>query len=91
MTQSNVLNLETERPVPVPVCPEVIERLEELLERARKGEINGIVFATIHSPGAGRYLGVASGWAGDACRSNVHTVAGAIQMVQMRWHKEFIE
>lgn len=88
---SNVVKLETENPTPVPVCPEVIERLEELLERARAGQINGIVFATIHSPGPGQYLSCGSGWAGDAMRANVHTTAGAIQALALRWNREFME
>jgi hypothetical protein len=82
---SNVVRLETENPVPVPVCPEVIDMLEQLLERAKRGEINGIAFATIHSPGPGQYLSCASGWAGDAIRANVHTVLGSIEALKWRF------
>jgi hypothetical protein len=68
-----------------------IEIAEELLDMARRGEIQGLAFVTIKTVGAGTVDSVGSGWAGNGVDQNVHAVLGGLVGLQARFIKSKIE
>lgn len=68
----------------LPVDPDLVARLETLVEMAKAGEIQGIAYATVQSVGAGSYNHVGSGWVGRGASQNVHPMLGAIVVLQSR-------
>lgn len=70
---------------PVPVDPDqgVIDTLESLLERARKGEIAAIAYATLEPNGT-----VGTAWTGDGS-SNL--MLDAVSGLQVRYARSWLD
>lgn len=65
---------------PAVVVASVIERLEEVLERARAGEISAVAIATVYSDG-----GAGCSWSET---DNYWTMLGSISRLQHRMNAE---
>jgi hypothetical protein len=70
------------------VDAEVVMCLERLLSLAKAGGIQGVVFATVESDGAGSVVATGSGYAGEGARQNVHAMLGVIIVAQQRFMAE---
>lgn len=81
--KSNVLSLRGAAP-PVPqIVPSVVEKLEELLARARDGHLVGFAFACLSPQGHGHF-----GWAGIAERDLMIANVARLQHDMMATDRE---
>lgn len=64
--------------------PATIAYIEEMLDRAKDGQFNGIAVVTITSPRSGSYDLCGTGFAGAGLEANVHTVLGGIDVLHAR-------
>jgi len=64
--------------------PATIAYIEQLLDRAKGGQFNGIAIVTITSPHPGAYDLCGTGYAGAGLVANVHTVLGGISVLHAR-------
>jgi hypothetical protein len=65
-----------------PVDDDLIGGLKALLEMAKTGQIQGIAYTTIQTPGAGSYTGSGTGWRGHL--GGLHIVLGGIEILKAR-------
>lgn len=84
------IRLITSTEPPAPVSEEVVEHLETLLEKAKAGEFNSIMTATLTSHALGHYTAAGTGWAGHV-RENVHIALGALDVLKQRMLNELLE
>lgn len=63
---------------------EIIDKLDELLDRAKRGELTGIAYAMVRPNGA-----VGTGWVGENCSSN--DMLGAVAALQVRYVRSWEE
>lgn len=75
------------RPV-APIDQDLINGLKALLQLAEDGGIQGIAYATIKTNGSGQYELCGTGWRGSGVDQNVHTVIGAVSILQARLLRE---
>lgn len=68
----------------LPVDPIVVEMAEELLRRAKAGEIQGLGYFCIESDGAGHLLGVGTAYGGEGVEQNAHGAVGAADLLRHR-------
>jgi hypothetical protein len=61
--------------------PDVVQQLEEMLERARAGHIKGIAMATVHHDGL-----AGTAWAGES----QFRLGGALLMLQHRFARHLL-
>lgn len=62
--------------------PDVIAKLEELLTRARAGEINGLVFSGIRAMGFNHHKPPLSWWGGAGARNAPLALLGSLELVK---------
>lgn len=74
----NVVKLKPEETLPNEADPEIVAKLEELLELAKSGELRAIAYATVRP---NNMLG--TGWIGTA--GTRYPVAGAVGMLHTRY------
>jgi hypothetical protein len=87
----NVATLKlADRPV-TPVDESAVSLLRELLDRAERGEIQGVCIATIESDGAGSVVGAGSAYAGEGVLQNVRAALGAIEALKVRFIKDRLD
>lgn len=91
---AEVRTLRTLRATTVPVVSvddEVVEMLTSMLERAKSGEIQGALIATVESDGAGSVLNCGNAYAGQGARQNVHAALGSVEMLKARFMRDTFE
>lgn len=64
---------------------EVIEQLEKLLETARAGDVQGLIFMTLASNQR-----IGTGWSGTVC-DDVFNTLGALEHLKLRFWSRKIE
>lgn len=89
MATDQIVRLVPKEP-PSLVNGEVIEHLEMLLERAKAGQINGVMTATVLLDSRGLCIETATGWAGSV-RDAVNTAIGTVDVLHERMLRELIE
>lgn len=62
----------------------VIAALEDLMERAKAGEIQGVAYVTVQSDGMGALLSTGTGYKGEGIAQNVHATIGIIEALKGR-------
>ena len=82
--EDTVVTLQTVSSPVLPIDQDLIDGLEALLDMARNGNIQGLVYATIKSRGLGQYDHCGTGWRGAGVDNNVHTVIGGLSILQAR-------
>lgn len=70
-----------DRPVDAQPQPDLIAMLERLLERARAGDLQALIFATVDSQ-----RGIGTGWSGSSSSTDV---AAALFWLSFRYGKAF--
>jgi hypothetical protein len=83
-----VISLVTET-VPISeVDAETVSLLENMLAKAKSGEIQGVAMVMVNTVGSGCLDAVATAYAGEGIRQNVHAALGGIAWLQQRWIDE---
>ena len=75
---------------PMKVDPDVVAQLEALLERAKAGDFNGLMVATLSFTDPGHYVGAGTLFAG-CIRQHVHTALGTVDVLKHRMMTELLE
>ena len=75
----------------MPVDPDVIRLLAEMLTRATNGEIQGFAIATIESDHGGSVISCGTSYGGEGVLQNVHATIGAIETLKHRFMAERLE
>lgn len=71
---TNIIRLDGNPDVRVAPHPDLVEKLEDLLERARAGQIRGVVFGVASADGT-----IGTGWSHDgSCHLALTAAAGAL-------------
>jgi hypothetical protein len=68
--------------------PDVVARLESLLETAKSGRLRGFAYATAISVAGEVNRTIGEGWTGDSCRSDL---ALGIMMLAYRYPRAVLE
>jgi hypothetical protein len=82
-----MVDVRTLRTVMTPVSPvdeAVIAALEDLLAMAKRGEVQGIAYATINSDGLGAVLSTGTGYKGEGILQNAHAAIGVVEVLKGR-------
>jgi len=80
----NVVRLGLAQTPVAPIDAKTVAYLEDMLARAKSGEIQGVALVTIESNGAGSVLSVGTGWEGEGFFQNVHAAVGGAAFLQKR-------
>jgi hypothetical protein len=75
---------------PSAVNDEAVAHLEMLLEKAKAGEINGVMTATVRVDHRGACFETATGWAGSV-RDAVNAALGTVDVLHQRMLRELVE
>jgi len=87
----NVVLFTPDTKVLKPIDEAAISLLRNVLERAERGEVQGVCIATIESDGAGSVVSVGTAYAGEGVYQNVHAVLGGIEALKVRFARERLE
>lgn len=80
----NIVKLAVAQTPVAPIDEATVKYIEDMLDRARQGEIQGVAMVTIESTGAGTVLSCGTGWAGEGMKQNVHAAIGAASHLHAR-------
>lgn len=87
---TEAIKLVTNTSAPMPVDDEVVEHLEALLTRAKAGDFNGLMVATLSFTDPGHYVGAGTSFVG-CVRQHVHTALGTVDVLKQRMMNELME
>lgn len=87
----NVIKFTADTKIVQPIDEETVRILEDFVERAKAGKIQGVAIVTVESDGAGSVLSTGTAYGGEGVRQNVHAALGAITYLQARFIAERLE
>lgn len=74
-----------------PVDEQVVKMAEELLERAKSGEIQGIAYATVSAEASGALICCGSAYGGQGLHQNVHAILGGVDVLKERLMRNLVQ